>query len=79
MYLIAGLQVGRMFPQAVYFPIRTLYLTLKIEQRERYKAGELADRRSSSPGQQVSRALKNYHATMKINKYGGKLPNDSSC
>ena len=45
-------QVGRMFPQAVYFPIRTLYLTLKIEQRERFKAGELADRRSSSPGQQ---------------------------
>merc|ERR1711971_422814 len=43
--------VGRMFPQAVYFPIRTLYLTLKIEQRERFKAGELADRRSSSPGQ----------------------------
>ena len=40
-----------MFPQAVYFPIRTLYLTLKIEQRERFKAGELADRRSSSPGQ----------------------------
>lgn len=33
-------QVGRMFPQAVYFPIRTLYLTLKIEQRERYKAAE---------------------------------------
>ena len=31
MYLIAALQVGRMFPQAVYFPIRTLYLTLKIE------------------------------------------------
>ena len=29
--------VGRMFPQAVYFPIRTLYLTLKIEQRERCK------------------------------------------
>lgn len=34
-------QVGRMFPQAVYFPIRTLYLTLKIEQRERYKSAEL--------------------------------------
>ncbi|XP_058058029.1 transcription-associated protein 1 isoform X2 [Anopheles bellator] len=33
-------QVGRMFPQAVYFPIRTLYLTLKIEQRERYKSLE---------------------------------------
>ena len=30
-------QVGRMYPQAVYFPIRTLYLTLKIEQRERRK------------------------------------------
>lgn len=35
-------QVGRMFPQAVYFSIRTLYLTLKIEQRERYKSLELA-------------------------------------
>ena len=35
--------VGRMFPQAVYFPIRTLYLTLKIEQRERYKAGSGSD------------------------------------
>ncbi|KAJ9592433.1 hypothetical protein L9F63_015849, partial [Diploptera punctata] len=35
-------QVGRMFPQAVYFPIRTLYMTLKIEQRERYKSAELA-------------------------------------
>lgn len=30
-----------MYPQAVYFPIRTLYLTLKIEQRERYKSGKL--------------------------------------
>ncbi|XP_023247442.1 transformation/transcription domain-associated protein [Copidosoma floridanum] len=29
-------QVGRAFPQAVYFSIRTLYLTLKIEQRERF-------------------------------------------
>lgn len=35
-------QVGRMFPQAVFFSIRILYLTLKIEQRERYKSGELA-------------------------------------
>ena len=26
--------------QAVYFPIRTLYLTLKIEQRERFKTGQ---------------------------------------
>lgn len=35
-------QVGRTYPQAVYFPLRTLYLTLKIEQRERYKSAELA-------------------------------------
>lgn len=33
-------QVGRLFPQAVYFPIRTLYLTLKIEQRERFKTAD---------------------------------------
>jgi transformation/transcription domain-associated protein len=33
-------QVGRMYPQAVYFPIRTLYLTLRIEQRERYNSVE---------------------------------------
>ncbi|CAL1278798.1 unnamed protein product [Larinioides sclopetarius] len=31
-------QVGRAFPQAIYFPIRTLYLILKIEQREKYKS-----------------------------------------
>jgi len=31
--------IGRVYPQAVYFPIRTLYLTLKIEQREKYKLG----------------------------------------
>ncbi len=35
-------QVGRMFPQAVYFPIRTMYFTQKIEQRERYKSAERA-------------------------------------
>ncbi|XP_075234435.1 transcription-associated protein Nipped-A isoform X2 [Lycorma delicatula] len=35
-------QVGRMYPQAVYFPIRTLYLTLKIEQRERDMTADLA-------------------------------------
>ena len=44
-------QVGKVFPQAVYFPIRTLYLTLKIEQLEKIKAGEQSDRRSSSPSQ----------------------------
>ena len=35
-------QVARIFPQAVYFPIRTLYLMLKIEQRERHKSVEQA-------------------------------------
>lgn len=34
-------QVGRMYPQAVYFPIRTLYLTLKIEQRERCECANI--------------------------------------
>lgn len=33
-------QVGRMYPQAVYFPIRTLYLTLKVEQREKVRSNE---------------------------------------
>ena len=40
-------QVGRMFPQAVWFPIRTLYLTLKLEQRERFKSSEVAKAVSS--------------------------------
>lgn len=40
--------IGRVFPQAVYFPIRTLYLTLKIEQREKYKLG-LVNSGKSSP------------------------------
>uniref|UniRef100_A0A6A7FXF6 Transformation/transcription domain-associated protein-like n=6 Tax=Hirondellea gigas TaxID=1518452 RepID=A0A6A7FXF6_9CRUS len=30
-------QVGKLFPQAVYLPVRTLYLTLRIEQRGRHK------------------------------------------
>ncbi|XP_072179557.1 transformation/transcription domain-associated protein-like [Diadema setosum] len=29
------MQVGRVYPQALYFPIRTLYLTHKIEHREK--------------------------------------------
>uniref|UniRef100_A0A8D8QZ10 Transformation/transcription domain-associated protein n=1 Tax=Cacopsylla melanoneura TaxID=428564 RepID=A0A8D8QZ10_9HEMI len=33
-------QVSRVYPQAVYLPIRTMYNTLKIEQRARYKAME---------------------------------------
>nr|XP_042899044.1 transformation/transcription domain-associated protein isoform X5 [Parasteatoda tepidariorum] len=41
-------QVGRTYPQAVYFPIRTLYLILKIEQREKFKGN------SSQPGPSAS-------------------------
>uniref|UniRef100_T1KDE1 Non-specific serine/threonine protein kinase n=1 Tax=Tetranychus urticae TaxID=32264 RepID=T1KDE1_TETUR len=32
------IQVGRMFPQAVYFPVRTLFLTLRMEQREKQRS-----------------------------------------
>ncbi|XP_030846194.1 transformation/transcription domain-associated protein [Strongylocentrotus purpuratus] len=34
------MQVGRVYPQALYFPIRTLYLTHKIEHREKFKSGD---------------------------------------
>ncbi|XP_038044323.1 transformation/transcription domain-associated protein-like isoform X2 [Patiria miniata] len=46
------MNVGRVYPQALYFPIRTLYLTLKIEHRERFKSGEYIGglRRNSSVG-----------------------------
>uniref|UniRef100_A0A8C1XR13 Transformation/transcription domain-associated protein n=1 Tax=Cyprinus carpio TaxID=7962 RepID=A0A8C1XR13_CYPCA len=44
-------QVGRVYPQAVYFPIRTLYLTLKIEQRERYKSDSGQQQPSSAAAQ----------------------------
>ncbi|KAM4716050.1 transformation/transcription domain-associated protein isoform 1-T1 [Anableps anableps] len=46
-------QVGRVYPQAVYFPIRTLYLTLKIEQRERYKSDSSGQQQPSSVGAQA--------------------------
>ncbi|XP_015785730.1 transformation/transcription domain-associated protein [Tetranychus urticae] len=36
------IQVGRMFPQAVYFPVRTLFLTLRMEQREKQRSSEIA-------------------------------------
>nr|XP_057918222.1 transformation/transcription domain-associated protein isoform X1 [Doryrhamphus excisus] len=45
-------QVGRVYPQAVYFPIRTLYLTLKIEQRERYKSDSSGQQQPTSVGAQ---------------------------
>jgi transformation/transcription domain-associated protein len=47
-------QVGRKFPQAVYFPTRTLYLTLKIEQRGRYKTAELAANNAHASGGSAS-------------------------
>ncbi|XP_028989558.1 transformation/transcription domain-associated protein isoform X1 [Betta splendens] len=46
-------QVGRVYPQAVYFPIRTLYLTLKIEQRERYKSDASGQQQPTSVGAQA--------------------------
>ncbi|XP_074518771.1 transformation/transcription domain-associated protein isoform X2 [Halichoeres trimaculatus] len=45
-------QVGRVYPQAVYFPIRTLYLTLKIEQRERYKSDASGQQQPTPVGAQ---------------------------
>jgi transformation/transcription domain-associated protein len=44
--------IARTFPQAVYFPIRTLYLMLKIEQRERYKSVEQAMAKNQHQQQQ---------------------------
>lgn len=52
-------QVGRMYPQAVYFPIRTLYLTLKIEQRERFKNDMNATIQGSNSSPQVTLNLSN--------------------
>jgi transformation/transcription domain-associated protein len=40
-------QVGRMYPQAVYFPIRTLYLTLKVEQKDKVRNAEYLARISA--------------------------------
>lgn len=47
-------QVGRTYPQAVYFSIRTLYLMLKIEQRERYKSAELQANKTQQANQQTA-------------------------
>lgn len=44
--------IARAFPQAVYFPIRTLYLMLKIEQRERYKSVEQAMAKNQQTAEQ---------------------------
>ena len=47
--------IGRVYPQAVYFPIRTLYLTLKIEQREKYKLGLAQGGKASTSGSSASK------------------------
>src|SRR5207244_5253803 len=44
-------QVGRLYPQAVYFPLRTLYLTLKSERFQQQRmAGEQPSSTQSSQG-----------------------------
>ena len=42
-------QVGKMFPQAVYLPIRTLYLTLRIEQRGKYRRDSQGSQSDQAP------------------------------
>jgi transformation/transcription domain-associated protein len=40
--------IGRVYPQAIYFPTRTVYLALKIEHREKVKS-EMSANQCSSP------------------------------
>jgi transformation/transcription domain-associated protein len=49
-------QIAKIFPQAVYFPIRTLYLMLKIEQRERYKNIEHLKSFGEQPGTSMNQS-----------------------
>ncbi|KAK2564815.1 Transformation/transcription domain-associated protein [Acropora cervicornis] len=59
--------IGRVHPQAMYFPIRTLYLTWKIEQRERHKmeaaAAGVSGQRLSTSGSNVPIAADMQNAT----------------
>eukprot|EP00118_Oscarella_pearsei_P018052 m.182608 g.182608 ORF g.182608 m.182608 type:complete len:3843 (+) comp39295_c0_seq28:119-11647(+) len=48
--------IGRVFPQAIYFPIRTLYLTLKIEHREKCKS-EQSSQQSTGTSPNLSETL----------------------
>ena len=50
-------QIGRTYPQAVYFPIRTIYLMLKLEQREKFlkKAAMQAGNLANAPGTPLAR------------------------
>lgn len=70
-------QIAKIFPQAIYFPIRTLYLMLKLEQRERHKCveqaraqqGESADQPGTSLHPQPSiQAMKSTSAMWRCSK-----------
>lgn len=62
-------QVGRMYPQAVYFPIRTLYLTLKMEQREKVRSAEMIANQSRLQQQQLQQQQQQQHLGQ-----GGQIP-----
>ncbi|XP_078376381.1 transformation/transcription domain-associated protein-like isoform X4 [Oculina patagonica] len=59
--------IGRVHPQAMYFPIRTLYLTWKIEQRERHKmeaaAAVITSQRSSTGGSSSTASTESQNTT----------------
>lgn len=57
--------IGRVYPQAMYFPIRTLYLTCKIEQRERHKmeAANITTQRSSTSGSNSTASSESQNAS----------------
>lgn len=70
-------QIAKIFPQAVYFPIRTLYLMLKLEQRERHKCieqaraqlGDQVDQAGTSLNQQTTvQAMKSTSAMWRCSK-----------
>ena len=64
--------------QAVYFPIRTLYLTLKIEQRERFKTGQELQQQqqqqrgsTDSPGQEQQQQVTGVGAGLHLRRVAG--------
>jgi transformation/transcription domain-associated protein len=66
-------QIAKIFPQAIYFPIRTLYLMSKLEQRERHKCVEqakaqLGDQEAGSSAQPNVQAMKSTSAMWRCSK-----------
>lgn len=64
-------QIAKIFPQAIYFPIRTLYLMLKLEQRERHKCVEQAKAQQADQidqGTSSSQAMKSTSAMWRCSK-----------